>query len=134
MSERLNKVHLVISTIAATIVAIGFIVIHVYGETHGLLLMAMWVSIAIILFYFVGHLARAFLITKVFVIPDESEDGEAEESSGDEESEDELMVSVDMEMPEDTMIHAPGLEDIDGMNGESMVLESMLEEEQPDYD
>ena len=132
MSERLNKVHLVISTVAAAVVAIGFIVIHVYGETHGLLLMAMWVSIAIILFYFVGHLARAFLITKVFVMPDENED--AEESSGEDKTDDEIMVSLDMEMPEGTMIHAPGLDDINGINGDILTDESILEEAQPDYD
>ena len=136
MSERLNKVHLVISTIAATVVAIGFIVIHVYGETHGLLLMAMWVSIAIILFYFVGHLARAFLITKVFVIPEESEDGDSEESTGESESEDEIItITLDeMDMPEDTMAHAPGRDDINGTNGNVLASESMLEEAQSDYD
>ena len=134
MSERLNKVHLVISTIAATVVAIGFIVIHVYGETHGLLLMAMWVSIAIILFYFVGHLARAFLITKVFVIPDESENGDASETLGEGEADDVIMVSVDMEMPEDTMIHAPGLDDANGKNGNGAASERMREESQPDHD
>ena len=114
MSERLNKVHLVISTIAATVVAIGFIVIHVYDETHGLLLMAMWVSIAIILFYFIGHMARAFLITKVFVMPDEEEEAETLESVFESQKEDEIMVSVDMEMPEDTMMHAPSLDEMNG--------------------
>ena len=132
MSERLNKVHLVISTVAAAVVAIGFIVIHIYGETHGLLLMAMWVSIAIILFYFVGHLARAFLITKVFVIPDE--DGEDEEFFGEGDADDEIMVSVDMELPDDTMVHAPGLDDVSGINGEDLASQSLLEETQSDYD
>ena len=134
MSERLNKVHLVISTIAATIVAIGFIVIHVYGETHGLLLMAMWVSIAIILFYFVGHLARAFLITKVFVIPEEVDYEGLAEFSDEAEAEDVIMVSVDMEMPEETMINAPGLDEANGVNGNGAALESMFEESQLDHD
>ena len=139
MSERLNKVHLIISSIAATIVAIGFIVIHVYGETHGLLLMAMWVSIAIILFYFIGHLARAFLITKVFVIPGEDEELDFSEFS--DEDVDEVMVSLDdMDMPEDTMIHAPSHDDINGINGingtngDVLASERMLEEAQSDYD
>ena len=132
MSERLNKVHLIISLIAAIVVAIGFIVIHVYGMTHGLLLMAMWVSIAIILFYFVGHLARAFLITKVFVIPDEDED--AEESSEEGESEDEIMVLVDMEEPEDTMIHSPSHDEIDEMNDNDLDDEIISEETQLDHD
>ena len=133
MSERLNKVHLVISTIAAAVVAIGFILIHVHLETHGLLLFAMWVSIAIILFYFIGHLARAFLITKVFVVPDESEDEDAEELYG--EDEDEIMVSVDTEMPEDTMVRAPEL-DVDGGGDESGIdiEDEMLEDAQSDYD
>ena len=134
MSERLNKVHLVISSVAAAIVAIGFILIHVHTETHGLLLFAMWVSIAIILFYFIGHLARAFLITKVFPVPDESEENETDELSGEGESEDEIMVSVDMEMPDDTMIHEPGLGDINGANGDISSDESILEEALHDYD
>ena len=111
MSERLRKVHLIISTIAATIVAIGFIVIHVYGETHGLLLMAMWVSIAIVLFYFIGHMARAFLITSVFELSDEDGGENGEELADAGEPEDEIMVSVaddDMDMPEDTMYEVPG--------------------------
>ena len=134
MSERLNKVHLVISTIAAAVVAIGFIVIHVHTETHGLLLFAMWVSIAIILFYFIGHLARAFLITKVFPIPDESEEDEIDELFGEGETEDEIMVSVDMEMPEDTMMHAPVIDDDEDAYEEVLDDESLPEEEQPDYD
>ena len=136
MSERLNKVHLIISSIAAAIVAVGFIVIHVYGETHGLLLMAMWVSIAIILFYFIGHLARAFLITKVFVIPGEDEEEDASESSGEGESEDGIItITLDeMDMPEDTMMHAPSHDNINGINGEVLASERMLEEAQPDYD
>ena len=149
MSERLNKVHLVISTIAAAVVAIGFIVTHVYGETHGLLLMAMWVSIAIILFYFIGHLARAFLIAKVFIMPDEDEEAETLESVYESQSQDEIMVSVDTEMPEDTMTHAPGLDEINGTNGYglngengfalngtngfALDGESMLEEAQPKH-
>ena len=130
MSERLNKVHLIISTIAATVVAFGFIVIHVYGVTHGWFLAAMWVNIAIILFYFIGHVARAFMITKVFPISEEGEDEDDEEFTEDSESEDEIMVSVDMEVPDDTMMHTPGFDNINGMDDESIV-----EEAQPDdYD
>ena len=150
MSERLNKVHLVISTIAATVVAVGFIVIHVYDETHGLLLFAMWVSIAIILFYLIGHLARAFLITKVFVMPDEDEEVETLESVYASQLEDEIMVSVDEEVPEDTMMHAPDPDEINGTNGYGLNganeyglngangydfdSESILEEAQPKHD
>ena len=101
MSERLNKVHLIISTIAATVVAIGFIVIHVYFETHGLLLMAMWVSISIVLFYFIGHIVRAFLVTKVFP---EEEGGESAEDSADEaladSASEEIVVAADADVPE----------------------------------
>ena len=131
MSERLNKVHLVISSIAATVIAIGFIVIHVHGETHGLLLFAMWVSVAIILFYFIGHLARAFLVTKVFPLPEESV---CEELFEEGELEEEIMVSVDMEMPEDTMMHAPEHEGLDENGENGMIDEGELEEVQPDYD
>ena len=119
MSERLNKVHLIICTIAATVVAIGFIVIHVYDETHGLLLMAMWVSIAIVLFYFIGHMARAFLINRVFVEADESvaENDEKDETGPEEE----IMVLVDdndTEAGENTMLEMPSTD-----------LDSFLDEE-----
>ena len=131
MSERLNKAHLIISLIAAIVVAIGFIVIHVYDVTHGLLLMAMWVSIAIILFYFIGHLARALLITNVFPVPEE--EGDAEESSGEGDSDDEVVVPADYEMPEDdVMINSPGHDDMGGANGD--VLNGEIMEMQPDHD
>ena len=135
MSERLNKVHLIISLIAAIVVAIGFILIHVYGVTHGWFLATMWVNIAIILFYLIGHVARAFLITKVFVMPDEDESDYDEDAFEDIETDDEIMVSVDMEEPGDSMIHAPDFDgDIDGLNGNDLADESMIEETQLDYE
>ena len=131
MSERLDKIHLVISTIAAAVIAIGFIVIHVYGATHGLLIFAMWVSLVIILFYFIGHLARAFLITKVFPTPDE--ESELEELYKEIELGEEIMVSVDMEEPEGTMMNVPESEDAP-VNGSALADESLPEETLPDYD
>lgn len=112
MSERLNKVHLIICTIAAVIIAIGFIAVHVYDVTHGLFTMAMWVSISIVLFYFIGHMVRAFLINRVFTVPeeDEGEDGVVDILDGSEGEE----VVVDSPEESEVLMFAP---DDDGGNG-----------------
>ena len=104
MSERLNKIHLIICTIAATIIAIGFIAVHVYDFSHGLFTMAMWVSITIVLFYFIGHLVRAFLINQVFELAVDDTPPDLEES-GETEGDGEILVSLDI--PEDTMVDPP---------------------------
>ena len=102
MSERLNKVHLIICTIAASIIAIGFIAVHVYDVTHGLFTMAMWVSISIVLFYFIGHMVRAFLITRVFTEEEKEADEEVLDIL-DVPEEDEGLMVPHVEMPQEIM-------------------------------
>ena len=107
MTERLNKVHLIICTIAASIIAIGFIAVHVYDVTHGLFTMAMWVSISIVLFYFIGHMVRAFLINRVFA-EDETEvvDEEILPLLESEPGEDAALADSHMELPQEIMYEA----------------------------
>ena len=121
MSERLNKVHLIICTIAATVVAIGFIVIHVYDETHGLLLMAMWVSIAIVLFYFIGHMARAFLISRVFVETDEGTGENDEDPVLVTDPEEEIIISSHDD--ETGMLEVPGMDLNNGIDEDEFMME-----------
>lgn len=80
MPENFSKVHLIISAVAAAVVAAGFIVIHVYSYTHGLFLMAFWVSLAIVLFYCVGLFAQAFLASSLYPA-EEKEGGDADSES-----------------------------------------------------
>ena len=106
MSERLNKAHLIICTIAAAVIAGGFVAQHVYDVSHGLFTMAMWVSIAIVLFYFIGHIVRSFLISKVFVAADEN-NGQDENAVAEELLDEEIMVTLDEETHDDTMYTPP---------------------------
>ena len=108
MSERLKKIHLIISIIAALTILVGFLVYHVTGMAHGYLAVAMWVSLAIIIFYFIGVIAREFLRTSVFPEPIvEEEEEETEESPEETESEPEPE-------PEDkVMVEGPLLDELD---------------------
>lgn len=67
-SERLEKIHLIICTLVAFCLTVGFVVQAVlYAPTgfEGLFTMAIWVSSSIVIFYFIGWVARALLINIV---------------------------------------------------------------------
>jgi|GEM_PF-4173136 len=71
-SERLEKIHLVICTLAAFCLTVGFViraVIHAPTGSEGLFNMAIWVSSSIVIFYFIGWIAKAFLIS-MFTLPE----------------------------------------------------------------
>ena len=82
--ERLEKIHLVICTLAAFCLTVGFViraVIHAPTGFEGLFNMAMWVSSAIIIFYCIGWIAKAFLVsmfTPVEIVADENAESPAE--------------------------------------------------------
>jgi hypothetical protein len=74
VSYQLNKVHLLICIFAGLILAGGFVWHLFFGLSFRLFTMALWVSLAIVMFYFVGHVARSILINKVFVPVNEQYD------------------------------------------------------------
>jgi len=67
MSFRINKIHLIISIIAALTLLVGFLFYRLTGMAHGYLTVAMWLSFAICLFYVIGLFARQYLKDRVFV-------------------------------------------------------------------
>ncbi|MCL2840396.1 MAG: hypothetical protein FWE05_06445 [Defluviitaleaceae bacterium] len=66
MPYQLNKSHLLICIIAALVITAGFVIHHLLGLPFGLFTMALWISLVIVGFYIVGHVARAILINSVF--------------------------------------------------------------------
>jgi len=95
MSYQLNKSHLLICIVAALVITAGFIIHHLLGLPFGLFTMALWVSLVIVIFYVVGHIARAILIGGVFT-PEETTELTEEESEEEAELEGE-------ELPEGMM-------------------------------
>ena len=80
MSPRLNKSHLIVSVLAAAVILAGFVTQTLIGEASYPFRVAMWVSIAIVTFYFIGTIIRYYLISKVFMIDLEPiDDGELEQ-------------------------------------------------------
>jgi len=71
MPYQLNKSHLIICILAALVITAGFVIHHLMGSPFGLFTMALWVSTIIVIFYFIGHIARHILISGVFVLPEE---------------------------------------------------------------
>ena len=67
MSYQLNRVHLLICIFAGIVLAAGFVWHIFFRLPHSLFTMALWVSSAIVLFYFIGHIIRSVLINQVFV-------------------------------------------------------------------
>ena len=83
-TERLEKIHLVICTIAAFVMTAGFVVRALLSPPTGfptLFSMAMWVSLSIIVFYVVGIFVKAFLVNNVFAMPESSDLEEIEASA-----------------------------------------------------
>ena len=80
MSYQLNKSHLIICIVAALVITAGVVIHYLMGNPFTYFNMALWVSLIIVIFYFVGHIARHFLISSVFVLPEEEGllDGEME--------------------------------------------------------
>lgn len=78
MSYRLNRIHIIICILAATVLAAGFVWHLVIGIPSSLFTFAMWISGAIIVFYIIGTFVRAILIKKVFV-PEEHDFSQDEE-------------------------------------------------------
>ena len=64
MPERLDKIHLMICITAAAAVTLACLIHDV-----SLFDMALWVSVAIMLFFVLGQVARHYLATQVFPAP-----------------------------------------------------------------
>ncbi|MCL2216054.1 MAG: hypothetical protein FWB91_03430 [Defluviitaleaceae bacterium] len=96
MSYQLNKSHLLICILAALVITAGFIIHYLVGSPFPLFNMALWVSLVIVIFYFVGHIARAILIHNVFA-PAEIE----------ELIDEELELEVGEEVPDVVMEYTP---------------------------
>jgi len=112
MSEQLNKIHLIISMLAALAITIGFIVRMFTGYPSSLFNMALLVSATIVGFYFLGHIARYFLISRVFMIPsDEYEELEEFDEYENDMSDADTMLETnfveDNLAAEDTEINSP---------------------------
>lgn len=71
MSYQLNKLHLLICILAAFTITAGFIIHNLLGNPFGLFTMVLWVCSVIVVFYFIGHMARGYLINSVFVQKEE---------------------------------------------------------------
>lgn len=79
MSYQLNRVHLLICVFAGLVVTGGF-VWHIFFEMpRTLFTMAFWISAALVLFYFVGHIVRSYLLAHVFLPPEEEFNFEEDE-------------------------------------------------------
>ena len=79
MTYRLNRAHLLISVFAGLVFA-GIFVYRLFFELpHHLFDMAMWISLAIVIFYVIGVFARSFLIQEVFVPEEEYDFSQDEE-------------------------------------------------------
>jgi len=91
--ENYDKFHIFVCFIVAiTMISICL----VRGET--LFAMAMWTSIAIVVFWYIGNLGRYYIVTRIFPPPEE------QEFVYDESMYDELMAE---ENPEEVMADAP---------------------------
>ncbi|MCL2048943.1 MAG: hypothetical protein FWG87_09465 [Defluviitaleaceae bacterium] len=66
MSYQLNRLHLLICVFAGLVLTVGFVWHLFFGLPFHLFTMALWVSFAIVFFYFVGHIVRSILISQVF--------------------------------------------------------------------
>lgn len=72
MSHRLNKSHLIICIIAALVIGVGIVVhysmesLPISEDSNNYFVMALWVSLVIVIFYIVGHIARYVLVTGVY--------------------------------------------------------------------
>jgi hypothetical protein len=67
MSYQLNRAHLLICIFAGLVLCGGFVWHIFFRPSFTLFTMALWVSSAIVLFYFVGKIVRSYLISEVFV-------------------------------------------------------------------
>ncbi|MCL2355678.1 MAG: hypothetical protein FWC70_00795 [Defluviitaleaceae bacterium] len=67
MSYQLNRIHLLISVLAGVVIAGAFVWTIFFDMPRHLFTMTFWVSITIVVFYFVGHFVRSYLLTNVFV-------------------------------------------------------------------
>jgi hypothetical protein len=111
VSYQLNRVHLLICIFAGLVLTCGFVWHLFFGLRFELFTMSLWVSFAIVFFYFVGHIVRSILINRIFVPGagdyDFSEDEEYQkfleslESSG--ESPSDLMSEEPLELDEISM-------------------------------
>ena len=125
MSYQLNRIHLLICIFAGLVLTVGFVWHRFFGLPFHLFTMSLWVSFAIVFFYFVGHIVRAILLSQVF-LPDAgnydlSEDEEYQKfmASLETESEGELadvMFEDPSVIPEEEVLNDPdeldGLEDL----------------------
>jgi uncharacterized protein YybS (DUF2232 family) len=97
MNEYFNRIHLLISTLAALVVTAVCVI-----RQENLYWMAMWVSATIAMFYVIGLFTRSYIITRIFPPPLAMEPEEETEDSEDRrEMEAEEMAFFDeMEMAE----------------------------------
>ena len=121
MSYQLNKMHLIICIIAALTITAGFVIHSLLGSPFGLFTMALWVSLVIVCFYFLGHIARHILISRVFMEQEEEELDEVTEDEFEEEifnapENPELMTETDLtgyDDSEDGMFEEHAEEELD---------------------
>jgi hypothetical protein len=103
VSYQLNRVHLLICIFAGLVLTCGFVWRLFFEIPSPLFTMAMWVSFAIVFFYFVGHIVRSILISKVFDKPvvhyDLSEDEEYQKFMASLDSDGEPVENVMFEEP-----------------------------------
>ncbi|MCL2203224.1 MAG: hypothetical protein FWB88_04735 [Defluviitaleaceae bacterium] len=90
--ERYDKLHIFICMIVAVVIITVCLI-----RQESLFIMAMWTSIAIVFFWFLGNLVRYYIITRIFPPP------EIEEINYDEL----LMDDMLEELPEEVMADAP---------------------------
>jgi len=104
LSPRLNKSHLIISILAAVVILAGFVAQTLIGDASYPFRVAMWVSIAIVVFYFIGTIIRYYLISQVFMI-----DLEPVEIDVEEQPEGETLETFDEtgDIQEEMMFEAP---------------------------
>ena len=76
---QLNRAHLLICIFAGFVLTGGFVWHLFFDFPYTLFSMALWVSSAIVLFYFLGLIARSFLISQVFVPEEEYDFSQDEE-------------------------------------------------------
>jgi len=106
-SEKLEKIHLILCMLAASSIAVGFVIRALYAppaEYAMLFNMALWVSLSIMIFYVLGIFVKAFLVNSVFPLP---VDGIDTENVDDMNIADEQEIVFSEEVPPDMMYDEP---------------------------
>ncbi|MCL1878794.1 MAG: hypothetical protein FWF80_08040 [Defluviitaleaceae bacterium] len=67
MTYQINRMHLLICILAGTVISGGFVWFIFFDLPRTLFHMAFWVSLAIVVFYFIGCFVRGYLLANVFL-------------------------------------------------------------------